>query len=379
MVFLSEVRCSTEQQISVSRRAKALMYHIIFSPPPPPSPNFKTSPGGTAIAVKIPYSIRAVDPLPLARWVDMGRVVTGRLISTDACFLLVCVYGIPVGHPQKQANDLLVSDVLAWTQTLNMPLLLAGDINETPYSIPTMTALHVWGFFRLNTSEPTTKGRNSRVSKGFALDHVICNSRMLDFCPTARLACDKALSDHFPLDGSFQIPALDFGVQHWPAPMDLSWGQVLNPPWTGSSTTLAAWNERAVSWLSLAFLVPRVPKNLSYVSPFVVPTAKCDQHARAIQAAKKALDHVRTCRKPSAPQIRALKRKLLALNINDLSWDRADEELDRLTKDAIETSFSHAIKKWRDRTRFWTIQSKELFAFLKNNPPEKAAAMETSH
>ena len=271
VVFLTEVRCSSEQQRSVARISRRLSYNIIFSPPPPPSPNFKTSPGGTAIAVKMPYSVRALEAGVLSKWSDMGRVVIGKLLSTDITFLLVCAYGILSGHPLKSANDLFVSDVLAWTQTLNMPTILAGDLNETPYSIPTMTALHVWNFFRISSSEPTTKGRNSRVSKGFALDHVIVNSTMLDYSPVAKTVPDKALSDHFPIEGSFRIPAIDSGVQHWPRALDLSWGQVLRPPWTGECTSLAAWNEKAVSWLSLAFLVPRVSKNLTYVSPFTPP------------------------------------------------------------------------------------------------------------
>ena len=123
-----------------------------------------------------------------------------------------------------------------------------------------------------------------------------------------------------------------------------------------------------MSWLSLAYLVPRVSKNLSYVTPYTPSVAKVDSHSAAIQAAKRALDHVGSLDRPSPSQIRPLTRKLLALNINAETWDQADDELDLLTRQPIDESFSHAIKKWRDRTRFWTIQSRELYAFLKNTP-----------
>ena len=84
-------------------------------------------------------------------------------------------------------------------------------------------------------------------------------------------------------------------------------------------------------------------------------------------------------RNPSREQVRALQRKLLALNINLTSWELAEEQLNELVARTIDDSFAHAIKKWKDRTRFWTIQSRELFSFLKNTPPEKAAAMATEY
>ena len=169
ILFMTEVRCTSEQQVSIARRAAVLGYSICFSPPPPPSPNFRSSPGGTALAARRPIALRSLEPPILDKWRDMGRAVICQAILPSSSFLFLSLYGIPVGHDLKSANDWFLADALSWANTMNMPTMICGDLNENPYSSFVLASLHVWGFTRLNDNSPTTKGRTDRTSKGLPI------------------------------------------------------------------------------------------------------------------------------------------------------------------------------------------------------------------
>ena len=374
---MSEVRCSLEQQVSVARRAKRLGYSMEFSTPPGPSPNFRVSPGGTAIAARAPLVIRMLEPQVLSKWMDMGRLVACQLISFSCSFLVVSLYGIPIGHPLKSANDWLLADTVCWSASMNMPTLIGGDLNETPYTSLTLSSLHLWGFARLNDNRPTTKGRSSHTSKGLPLDHVVANMKMMDHHPLAAVAYDRTLSDHYGIEGSFRVPEVTFGVRRWPPPMDLSWGIVEAPPWQGECCTFAEWCAKAASWLSRAFRVPCVNKNACHVDPYRPPSPKSDLIFDSINAAKRALQHARIAKKITQSQLSSLSRKLFALGIQSLDWNDADAQLDKILNEHIESLSRNAIKRRKERVSFWTLQSRDLYAFIKNVPAVKASALQT--
>ena len=199
----------------------------------------------------------------------------------------------------------------------------------------------------------------------------------MDYDPKAAVSYDLALSDHFAIEGSFRISEQDISVRRWPPPLDLSWGQVMNPPWNTDCRTYAQWCERATAWLAEAYAVPKVNKTACHVTPFSPPSPSVDHHYKAILSAQKALTHVMRVKKVSQAQLASLSRKLHALNILSLDWREAQLLLDAALEEHINNLSQHAIKRWKERVSHWTVQSRELFAFLKNEPPTKAAVLLT--
>ena len=161
----------------------------------------------------------------------------------------------------------------------------------------------------------------------------------------------------------------------WPPPLDLSWGQAENPFWSGKCSTYAEWSSKAASWLARAFLVPLVNKTACHVDPFRAPKNRVDLVYNAISAAQRALDHARRVKKISHAQLTVLSRKLLHLGLSSLDWKEAGAALDTLLSDHVENLSRNAIKRWKERVSFWTLQSKELYAFIRNDPAAKASAI----
>ena len=127
----TEVRASVSVSRSLARRARSLGYSAAFSSSPPASPTFRVSPGGVAILVRSPLSIRKLRPERLEVW-EKKAIVFSVLacIPGTVPIYLVGAYGFPPSHEERCNNDAMFVDCLQWAAERRDPVLFLGDLDE---------------------------------------------------------------------------------------------------------------------------------------------------------------------------------------------------------------------------------------------------------
>ena len=258
---LSEVRLAKPTQASIARRAKSLGFTCIFSGPPPPSPTFAVSPGGTCICAKEELGLRKIQPELLKEWDEKGRLVCGSLAICPQ-LIIACVYGFPPSHPLRHTNEEMIAQIFHWASSLTCAVLLVGDWNESISSCSALALSQQWGLHRLNGNQPTTRSKNDGPSSTPPIDHAFCNLHALDAGCTMNVSREVLISDHYPLTGHFLMTKSDALAWDWPRQTDLSQGLVNWIPWTNFAVkTLTEWNHSAQSWLAASFGASPVDKN----------------------------------------------------------------------------------------------------------------------
>ena len=175
---LSEVRVpsSSVRSLSLSRVASSLGFSSVFSPSPPPSPSFACSPGGTAIFARHEFALHEECVPSLRRWRALGRIVVASIRGhLGEKYVLVACYGFPVSHPQRGANEVLLSDALAYLSSLTFPSFLAGDLNDSVHTSPILSMASAIGVHDLTPNLPTTMKKDGQIANVPPLDHVMAN------------------------------------------------------------------------------------------------------------------------------------------------------------------------------------------------------------
>ena len=103
--------------------------------------------GGVAIVSHSPLA-QFSCPHSLQPWVDAGRITAAwvPLGHGHRAILVVCAYGIPGAHAQKDPikfndNELFLSEIFLWLATFGkIPCLLCADFNIDPSTSPACTA-----------------------------------------------------------------------------------------------------------------------------------------------------------------------------------------------------------------------------------------------
>ena len=111
--LLQEVRASIQQQHALERRAHAMGMSITFSSPPPPSPTFQTRPGGTAIMVRHPMTLRKVHHPLLQEWDGQGRAAAAIVTWRGVKIMAASLYGFPRGHAKQHCNEVFLAQFSA--------------------------------------------------------------------------------------------------------------------------------------------------------------------------------------------------------------------------------------------------------------------------
>ena len=177
-----------------------LVFPLSFLPSPPPSPTFACSPGGTAIFARHEFALHEECVPSLRRWRALGRVVVASIRGhLGEKYVFVACYGLPVSHPQRGTNEVLLSDVLAYLSSLTCPSFLAGDLNDSVHSSPILSMASAIGVHDLTPNLPTTMKKDGQIANSPPLDHVMANRAALDCAPKVRIDYRILLSDHFPL------------------------------------------------------------------------------------------------------------------------------------------------------------------------------------
>ena len=370
---LQEVRASLEQQKSIARRARACNMSIVFSAPPKPSPTFTTSPGGTAIMVREPLGIRQVFHPLLQEWVDEGRAVAAIISVGRLEVMCLSLYGFPKGHPRQHASEDLLSQCFHWASGVNLPLLLGGDLNSNPDESTSLSLSDMWKLYRITDDSPTTRSRSGGLSSN-SLDHVLANCKMLDANVTARVSHFEAVSDHFPVVGSFRAPEIAFMVTHWPRVPRLPSLPCAQPEWAFAGSTFVEWSICAERWVSEAFAVKVPPKLLVHSAPFVPPRPQIDRRYASLRAAYRLVKHLSRCdNNPHAWS--SLAKKLHALRLSMATLPELARAISLKITEHMQEVQKGALDAWRQKTRVWKGSDAAIFRFLRNPPPPKSAAI----
>ena len=172
-----------------------------------------------------------------------------------------------------------------------MPLLLGGDLNQSPAESSILTLCDLLKLVRVSDDSPTTRSRAGGLSSN-VLDHVIVNQKMLDLQAHAKVSRDEAISDRFPILGAFRVPRCDFNVTHWPRPPVIHSHPCAKIEWEGEMRTFVEWSHVVAKWIAKSFQVPVESKSTVHTTPYQEPKIREDKKYAAFRSAYRLVNHL---------------------------------------------------------------------------------------
>ena len=328
-------------------------------------------------------SMHTKDCSPSAQeWCDLGRMLVSLLSWPSGMQLaIVNVYGFAKGHENKGMNEELLMSGLSWQTTLTIPCILCGDLNETRMSSQALGLAENMGLHHVGPEGPTTKGRDTPLSHGGAIDHCIANTRAKDLHMSADLEYEASFSVHFALKLTFWLPKVEFSVWRWPrvVPLehkDVSLGRVADFKFDAKS--IMQWEYQATKWLERACDV-KIPDRHTMTtttwSPNRLATSK--PYAQLFRA-RAAVMHMIKEGIMTEQHTRSLRRKLLALDPPIHCFPSVSglmHELDTRLQKVSDDASAKAIAEWKTKVRSWCVSDKAVYKFVRNQPHAKPTAL----
>ena len=313
--LLSEVRLSASAIKSVARAALSFGYESSWSSSPPPARASAVSPGGVGILCRAPLSVRKVRVPELERWMNEGRLlIVHLLIPGSEPILLILIYAYAVSHPSRVDNESFVAQVLHWAQGMSQPILIGGDMNMHREECAALALSHTYGFWHLGPLTPSTKGRDSVLSKKGPIDHVLGNVALCDLGVKVEVDLSRAYSVHYVLAIQVLVPPLEYHVWKWPKVTKFTEhtraDQSLPFP---EAQSITHWSVMATKWLERATGVNIASRTRVTTEPFVPSPPKVDHDFCALDKARRAVANILRWNLPSARAWASVRRKLAAL------------------------------------------------------------------
>ena len=380
VVVVSEARVGRAAMRSLARMGRSLGYDCVFGEPPPPSPTFSVAPGGVAMCVRLPLTIRKLHPPELSVWESQGRVLVCEVISADWSAIVIGVYGFPLSHDAHNTNDDLISSCLAWGGCRKCRVIVMGDFNE---SVATCLPIAVSGemhMSRMSPNLPSTWNRQGMRSKQAPIDHCFANNAVKAEIVKVAFRDDLVLSDHIPLVCTLDVTPSSSISWSWPSPASFPLPPRLSsPPFETGAVTFAQWSQRACRWLEQAYGIHIQDKNsVTSCSPSFPPPRLSYQYI-CLWKAWSATQHVEKLARPQAEQVQALKKRLLRVG---LAWEGDLSALPTLKEklhDGIDATVKHAherlMKQWKEKVQHWRISGTAVHRYVKNDEPPKLLAL----
>ena len=256
-------------------------------------------------------------------------------------------------------------------------MLWAGDFNTTVVASPFLSLIRTLDLWRISPDVSTTKGRASTTSGKAPIDHVLCNSPLLDLAITCACCEHEAISDHLPLSGKFAVLAADRHTQSWKWPrfMDLSATDTIDIGWDFEGSTYVEWSEAAVTWLASTYSTSRVSKTC-------IGSGQAHGHRRSTQSQeykciRKVRGTIARLEKGFVPHLwDCMCAALIQLGSPlPCSLDDARNSVTSLARDMYDRLQKQALAAWRSRVKAWHAQSKQLYKYLRNEEPAKCTAI----
>ena len=76
---------------------------------------------------------------------------------------------------------------------------------------------------------------------------------------------------------------------------------------------------------------------------------------------------------------KSIARKLRALGLEGKPWVESLEDLDRLLTQHLDACQESALSDWKNRVRAWCVNEKDIYRFMRNNPPAKCVCIRDEH
>ena len=388
LFLLSEVRVSATGQRSLARAAVRDGISCVWSAPPPPSPTFSVSPGGTAILARAPL-VAKDQPIPeLQQWVAAARLCSDRVSfpssSLVSSFLAVVIYGFPDSHAERGRNDELLRDVFVSLGAWTCPILVAGDLNTTITQSEALSQADHWGFFRVSPNLVTTLSRDGLPSKGQPIDQMLANTQMLDMLTECKVDWGVAISDHYPLTAALVLNCGSFRIARWPQPSKFCEGHemmIVPYPKVPQECSYSQWLSAIRGWLQKVLGTKVPPKDKMRFTTYKPPKLPVDQLYRRLLGVERAISCI--LEQGTTPQRQtALERKLVALRERHHLAFVHEDWLERLKEvrtwilDHTNHSHRQMMDKWRAEAVTWKISTKAAFAYLRNPKPSKTTILQ---
>ena len=293
---------------------------------------------------------------------------------------MFAVYGFPESHPSRCANDDMLQDILVSVASQTCPSMMAGDLNASVSSSRPLALSSSLCVLPLSPFlEPTSMKKNGVPSKGHAIDLALGNMMCCDLLASSYVDRKMVFSDHYPVILHFRVSPASFRVVKWPQKAPPLGPRVQDVPFNPSGVacdSFLQWQRLALDWLAASYAT-KFPKRVSYkVRPYSAPKPRLDMtYCRLIRAQRAACEV--NLRPPSLPQLRSLRRKILALSVDssvshDLihsSLPEIQEKLGVMVQEYCKTAHSNAMKEWKRATKVWSLSTKHVFKFVKNPTP----------
>ena len=252
---LQEVRVASSSFPAMSRAAALQGYDVACGQAPAPNVLTSVAPGGLALLVKAPATVRKIYPIALDRWTKQGRVLPAIISWPNGSQICVLgMYGFPRTHRQAGANEELISTSLEWAKTLKCPLFAMGDLNESTLTSQSLALLEAGGLYSRGPKGPTTKGQKTLFSSGRAIDHFIVNRLGLELGVNVSLDLSASFSIHYGLRATFNLPPSCFHVFRWPRVMTFESSEVdlaRGANFSFRALSVAEWDKQATRWIEL--------------------------------------------------------------------------------------------------------------------------------
>ena len=252
--------------------------------------------------------------------------------------------------------------------------MIGGDLNVAIRQSPTLAAHMSYGIWKISDESPTTTMRGvGDVSKNFAIDHLLCNSHMLECGVRASVSYEWRLADHFPIVGWWRVPKWDISIWRWPAPSPLG-AQVAKPESESEPVTYTEWRHLACQWISRAFAVEVQDKTQVAVSQYAPKTNTQDAQYLRLCAAMQAVQEAQAF--PTPQKLESLGRKIVQLGVEPLeSLSELQDTVQSMITRHLTYLQDMALAQWRVRVSEWKTSSAALYRFIKNPLPSKACIL----
>ena len=340
------------------------------------------------ILAREPYTLVAMQPPSLARWIHLSRVAVGRLSGPIACeCILICAYGYNRDHRDRGMNEGLLWDCLSYAAHLKMPAVFCGDLNDNPQSSQVLGRAEVLQMYRASPNSPTTLRHDKSVGKGLPIDHIYLNKAAASFAYRAWVDYTVPLSDHFPLRLSLWLPSVSssFLVSKWSSPSQCIEMRKDAPPYPeGAVQDLRQWEKRAVTWLRSGSDT-RVEWKGRIREEVWTPKQPSVDHGLT-----RLMSLMRLCREIekfglSSGKAGSLYRKVVVIaRLHDLSGVLSMGMLQQRIGELIEGHLARVqekgLKEWKEKVSSWRPTMKESFSYLRNEKatPNTAVILESS-
>ena len=378
---LSEVRVAGNSMRAQARVASSLGCAVVWSAPPPPSPTFLVSPGGTAILVRQPYMLEEMRVPALEKWRSEARICVASV--TDAEGMSMCFascYGYPISHPNRGANEAYLRDTLSFLGRLMCPAVLLGDLNDHPSTSDVLAQSHLVQMHRITDESPTTLTKDGDIAARTPIDHCFVNQRAVELAPRVRVDSTLRISDHLPI--LLRLATIDPRVMcaEWAMPLKKLPPKVANIPWVACPLDYPPWQEVARQWLQAAHSQSIPPKGVVAIRPYkAVKSRRAHLKFRRLLTLQKAVLELDLYPR-EATQESSICRKVLALGYQ--RWVSLVKDPKALRKEvaAEVTRLTHVhhrqvMKGWKKKVKKWHVSDAAVYRFLKNPKPSGSIAI----